>query len=79
MANPKKSALGRGLSALLENEETDITSSGSAAALGSTSEIAISSIEANPFSAPNSFREQCPRRTGRKYQNPWGDTTCYRA
>jgi ParB family chromosome partitioning protein len=55
MANPKKSALGRGLSALLENEETDITSSGSAAALGSTSEIAISSIEANPFQPRTRF------------------------
>lgn len=55
MANPKKSALGRGLSALLENEETDITSSGNAAALGSISEIAISSVEANPFQPRTRF------------------------
>ncbi|MEQ9187909.1 MAG: ParB/RepB/Spo0J family partition protein [Cryomorphaceae bacterium] len=57
MANPKKSALGRGLSALLEHEETDIThSSGiSGAAVGSTSEISISQIEENPFQPRSRF------------------------
>jgi ParB family chromosome partitioning protein len=57
MANPKKSALGRGLSALLEHEETDITqSSGSAGAtVGSISEISIAQIEANPFQPRTRF------------------------
>jgi len=51
MAN-KKRALGRGLSALLENADTDITSKYSAAdshVAGSISEIAIGSITPNPF------------------------------
>lgn len=57
MANPKKSALGRGLSALLEHEATDITSSPglSGATAGSTSEISISQIEANPFQPRTRF------------------------
>ncbi|MEX2596192.1 MAG: ParB/RepB/Spo0J family partition protein [Salibacteraceae bacterium] len=57
MANPKKSALGRGLSALLENDETDITNSSglSGATVGSTSEISISKIEANPFQPRTRF------------------------
>jgi ParB family chromosome partitioning protein len=57
MANPKKSALGRGLSALLEHEETDITQSAgiSGASVGSTTEISISQIEANPFQPRTRF------------------------
>ena len=58
MANPKKSALGRGLSALLEHEETDITHSSGisgGATAGSTSEISISQIEANPFQPRSRF------------------------
>lgn len=56
MANPKKNALGRGLSALLEHEATDITASGvSGATVGSTSEVLISSIEANPFQPRTRF------------------------
>lgn len=48
----KKPALGRGLSALLENQSTDVTNDSSResnAALGAVSEIDISIIEANPF------------------------------
>ena len=50
-SNPKKrSALGKGLSALLENTETDITSkSSNAGVVGSVSMLPIESIEANPF------------------------------
>ena len=58
MAKPKKSALGRGLSALLENEETDITGasgSSSRATVGSIAEIAIAKIEANPFQPRSRF------------------------
>lgn len=57
MANPKKSALGRGLSALLEHEDTDITQSAgiSGASVGSTTEISISQIEANPFQPRTRF------------------------
>lgn len=48
----KKPALGRGLSALLENQSTDVTvnsDAASAAALGSINEIPIHQIETNPF------------------------------
>jgi len=60
MANPKKSALGRGLSALLENAETDITSSSTASGesvptVGTISEIPISQIVANPFQPRSRF------------------------
>tara|TARA_B110000093_G_C12893549_1_gene377153 strand:+ start:139 stop:1026 length:888 start_codon:yes stop_codon:yes gene_type:complete len=54
----KKRALGRGLSALLENANTDITSKYSAAdshVAGSISEIEISSITANPFQPRKQF------------------------
>ena len=54
MASPKKSALGRGLSALLEHTETDITGASiqgerESAVLGSIANIGLESIEANPF------------------------------
>lgn len=61
MASPKKSALGRGLSALLESEETDITTAGNSvgssrsATVGSISEISVSQIEANPFQPRSRF------------------------
>lgn len=58
MANPKRNALGRGLSALLENAETDITQPSGlsgGANLGSISEISISQIEANPFQPRSRF------------------------
>tara|TARA_R110002072_G_scaffold192412_3_gene349411 strand:+ start:5533 stop:6441 length:909 start_codon:yes stop_codon:yes gene_type:complete len=54
----KRSALGKGLSALLESADTDITSnSGLAASVGSISEIPISSIEANPFNPRENFEK----------------------
>ena len=58
MANPKKSALGRGLSALLENVETDITTAHGAShspTAGSVAEVLISQIEANPFQPRTRF------------------------
>ncbi|NNC85303.1 MAG: ParB/RepB/Spo0J family partition protein [Bacteroidia bacterium] len=55
----KRNALGKGLSALLESAETDVTSkigsTGSPAVVGSVSEIAMTSIEANPFQPRNEF------------------------
>ncbi|GAB4375655.1 MAG: ParB/RepB/Spo0J family partition protein [Salibacteraceae bacterium] len=61
MASPKKSALGRGLSALLESAETDITVNPSAAqpiTAGSIAMIAIDKIEANPFQPRTRFESQ---------------------
>ncbi len=51
MANPKKNALGRGLSALLENTGTDVTTRKDSDALvaGSIGNIPVDKIEANPF------------------------------
>lgn len=55
----KRSALGKGLSALLENSETDITSSSSGSGIvGSISTISISSIEANPFNPRSNFEKE---------------------
>ncbi len=58
--NNKRSALGRGLSALLENADTDITASReSAPALaGSISSIALTSIEVNPFQPRTDFEKE---------------------
>jgi ParB family chromosome partitioning protein len=58
--NNKKSALGRGLSALLENSNTDITSKKSSenAVVGSVAQIPIEQIEANPFQPRTHFEEQ---------------------
>lgn len=55
----KRSALGKGLSALLESAETDITSSNgnSGVIVGSISSIAISNIEANPFNPRTNFEK----------------------
>lgn len=57
MANPKKNALGRGLSALLESAETDITTraGGDTATVGSITNISIDQIEANPFQPRTRF------------------------
>ncbi|MCI5057694.1 MAG: ParB/RepB/Spo0J family partition protein [Flavobacteriales bacterium] len=55
MAKTKKPALGKGLSALLENAETDVTTSKkslgtkSERVVGSISKIPVSDIEVNPF------------------------------
>jgi len=56
----KKPALGRGLSALLENAKTDITTKhagSSAPVVNSVSVIKISNIEANPFQPRTNFEE----------------------
>ncbi|HPT14171.1 MAG TPA: ParB/RepB/Spo0J family partition protein [Bacteroidales bacterium] len=59
MNNPKKRALGRGLSAILESPETDITSkdiSGNYVA-GAIANIPVGSIDANPFQPREEFDE----------------------
>jgi ParB family chromosome partitioning protein len=57
-SNPKKQpALGRGLSALLQNSETDITSM-NGATVGSVSMINIEHIEANPFNPRTHFEKE---------------------
>ena len=59
MTTNKKSALGRGLSAILQSPETDITSrdiSGEFVA-GAIAEIEIDKIEANPFQPRSEFEE----------------------
>ena len=57
----KKPALGRGLGALLQNSETDITIGASAEEaaniVGAVSTIPISSIEANPFQPRTQFEK----------------------
>jgi len=62
MSSNKRNALGRGLSALLENADTDITTSSEIssgqALVGSISHISIDKIEANPFQPRNEFEEQ---------------------
>ena len=58
----KKKALGRGLSALLENVETDITSGvqteKASRVLGSVAMLPVSVIEANPFQPRTVFDEE---------------------
>lgn len=62
MSINKKRALGRGLSALLENSNTDITTKNIGVAggqtVGSISSLAISQIEANPFNPRTNFEEE---------------------
>lgn len=59
----KRNALGKGLSALLENYETDVTSTPINAnkndlrVAGSISDISLDSIEANPFQPRTKFEE----------------------
>lgn len=53
----KKPALGRGLSALLHNSETDVTSA-RIAPVGSVSEISIHHIETNPFNPRTNFEKE---------------------
>jgi len=57
MSNPKRNALGRGLSALLENASTDVTTSEHRPS-NTTNEILISQIEANPFQPRTEFEER---------------------
>jgi ParB family chromosome partitioning protein len=51
----KRPPMGKGLSALLENANTDITSSASNGLVGSISNLLIESIEANPFNPRTNF------------------------
>ena len=57
----KKQALGRGLSALLKDPDNDIQSAGDKNAdqvVGSIVELALDSIEVNPFQPRTSFNEE---------------------
>jgi len=55
----KRPALGKGLSALLENSNTDITTKASHSGLvGSISMLSISEIEANPFNPRTNFEKE---------------------
>ena len=56
MSKQQRNALGRGLSALLENASTDITGS-EVKPLNSISEIPISQVQANPFQPRDVFEE----------------------
>lgn len=56
MSKQHRNALGRGLSALLENASTDITATESKP-LHSISEIPISQVQANPFQPREEFEE----------------------
>jgi ParB family chromosome partitioning protein len=52
----KKSALGKGLSALLENANTDVTSKGTVeGVVGSIAQIPLNQIEPNPFQPRSEF------------------------
>lgn len=57
--NKNKSALGRGLGALLENSKTDITTKATenAAVVGTIAMIPVKNIEANPFQPRTDFEE----------------------
>jgi len=57
MTKAKKPALGRGLSALLKDASTDITSSGSVP-VGGVSMILLNQIEANPFQPRTEFEKE---------------------
>ncbi|HCS20065.1 MAG TPA: chromosome partitioning protein ParB, partial [Bacteroidetes bacterium] len=54
MTKPKKPALGKGLSALLKDATTDITSSG-VTPVGGISMIRLNDIQANPFQPRSEF------------------------
>ena len=57
----RKSGLGKGLGALLENSDTDITSSSPslrAPSTGSVSKISVEDIEANPFQPRTEFEKE---------------------
>jgi len=62
--NPKRSALGRGLSALLENSETDVTSKSATqgastnGALGGVALLPLDQIEPNPFQPRTEFPKE---------------------
>jgi len=55
----KRSALGKGLSALLENANTDITSNNNSSdTVGSIAMLSIDKIEANPFNPRTNFEKE---------------------
>lgn len=55
----KRTGLGKGLGALLQNADTDITSSGDSQALvGNISQVQIEQIEANPFQPRTDFEKE---------------------
>lgn len=57
--NKKRPAMGKGLSALLENASTDITSKSSeSGVVGSISMVPIENIEANPFNPRTHFEQE---------------------
>ena len=55
MAGTKRNALGKGLSALLSDAQTDVTTKDQTVKLGGISEIPIAQIEANPFQPRTEF------------------------
>ncbi len=62
----KKNVLGRGLSALLENSETDVTSKspmteGSSAVSGAIANIPVDQVESNPFQPRTDFDDDALR------------------
>ncbi len=57
MNNPRRNALGRGLSALLENANTDVTTTDAKPA-NSINEVLISQIQANPFQPRLEFDDE---------------------
>lgn len=57
MSNAKKQSLGRGLGALLNSTETDITSSPPTPGAGTISSIKIQHIQTNPFQPRTEFDE----------------------
>ncbi len=54
----KRNALGRGLSALLQDANTDITTSTDTKPVNHISEILISQIQANPFQPRSDFKDE---------------------
>ncbi len=60
MSTNKRNALGRGLSALLEDSKTDITSNSTefGSVVGSVTSIPLEQIETNPFQPRTQFEEQ---------------------
>lgn len=54
----KRPAMGKGLSALLENSDTDITTKSNTAIVGSIAMIPVTDIEANPFNPRNNFDKE---------------------
>jgi ParB family transcriptional regulator, chromosome partitioning protein len=67
----KRNALGKGLSALLQSPETDITTradTGGEALVGSITELAVSQIEANPFQPRTYFEEEALRELAESIQ-----------